>query len=80
MGRSLALIMCVLTSGLTACSSESLDMTTASLGERWQLERASGACNAEIEKKRWGTVAAILTYEQREADSGYASCMVRKLN
>jgi hypothetical protein len=72
--------MCVLASSLTACSSESLEMTTADLGKRWKLQRASDACNAEIEQKRWGSVAAILTYEQHEPDHGYATFMAPKLN
>jgi hypothetical protein len=40
--------------------------------------QASKACNAEIERKRWGSIAAILNYEQREADDGYAACMAHK--
>jgi hypothetical protein len=55
-------------------------MTTADLGKRWKLQRANDAYNAEIEQKRWGSVAAILTYEQHEPDNGYATCMAPKLN
>jgi hypothetical protein len=77
----LALISCVLASSLTACSSEAVDMTTtASLGDRWKIEKATGACNAESEKKRWGTLAAMLSYEQTEPDHGFAKCMAPRLN
>jgi hypothetical protein len=55
-------------------------MTTADLGKRWQLQRASDACNLKIEKKRWGSVSSMLTYEQRESDHGYRDCMGSKLN
>ena len=65
---------------LTACSSESLDMQTADLGKRWELQRASDACNSKIEKERWGSVTAILKYERRESDHGYRDCMGGKVN
>ena len=45
--RSRAQIMCVLASSLTACSSESLEMTTTDPGQRWKVEEASGTCNAQ---------------------------------
>ncbi len=53
--------------------------TTASLGDRWKIEKATGTCNAEIEKKRWGSLAAMLSYEQAEPDHGFAKCMAPKL-
>jgi hypothetical protein len=40
--------------------------------------QSNNACNAEIERKRWGSVVAIFTYEQRERDHGYAACMANK--
>jgi hypothetical protein len=67
-------------SSLTACSSESVDMTTADLGKRWELRRASDACNSKIEKKRWGSVSALLAYEKQAPDHGYRNCMESKLN
>ena len=81
MRRSLVFLVCALVCGLAACSSESVDMTTtASLGDRWKLEKTTEACNAEIEKKRWGSVTAMLTYEQTEADHGFAKCMAPRPN
>jgi hypothetical protein len=72
--------VCILSLSLTACSSESFGPTTTDLGERWKQRQASDACNAEIEHKRWGSVAAILTYERHEPDDGFATCMATKLN
>jgi hypothetical protein len=58
-----------------------VDMTTtASLGDRWKMEKATENCNAEIEKRRWGTLTAMLTYEQTEPDHGFAKCMAPKLD
>jgi hypothetical protein len=71
---------CIPGLSLTACSSESLDLPTGDFNKRWELARASAACNAEIETKRWGTVSAMLTYEQREPDHGFAKCMSTKLD
>jgi hypothetical protein len=79
--RSLIVIVCVLLCTLAGCSSGAVDMTTtASLGDRWKIEKATGACNAEIEKKRWGSLAAMLSYEQTEPDHGFAKCMAPKLD
>jgi hypothetical protein len=77
---SAQIAVCGVGLSLTSCSTESFDSTTTDLGERWKLANASDACNAEIEHKRWGSVAAILTYEQRESDHGYAACMNGKAN
>jgi hypothetical protein len=55
-------------------------MQTADLGKRWELQRASDACNSKIEKERWGSVTAILKYERRESDHGYRDCMGGKVN
>jgi hypothetical protein len=79
--RLSALFICALMCGLAGCSSETVDMTTtASLGDRWKIEKATEGCNGEIEKKRWGTLTAMLTYEQSEPDHGFAKCMAPKLN
>jgi hypothetical protein len=48
--RSRALIMCVLASSLTACSSESLEMTTTDLGQRWKVERQVGLATLRLKK------------------------------
>ena len=72
---SVQLVVCGLV--LTACSSPSFD-SVKDPAERWSLMQASKACNAEIERKRWGSIAAILNYEQREPDDGYAACMAHK--
>lgn len=57
-----------------------MDMTTASLGERWTRQKASDACNSAIEKRRWGSVSAMLSYKQSEPDHGYRRCVESKLN
>lgn len=81
MRRSLALfVVWGIGAGLTACSSDSMDMTTASLGERWTRQKASDACNSAIEKRRWGSVSAMLSYKQSEPDHGYRRCVESKLN
>jgi len=72
---SLQLVVCGLS--LTGCSSPSFD-SVKDPGKRWSLLQSSNACNAEIERKRWGSIAAILNYEQREPDDGYAACMANK--
>jgi len=78
--RLSAILICAAMCGLAGCSLETVDMTTtASLGDRWKIEKATGACNAEIEKKRWGSLAAMLSYEQTETDHGFADCMAPKL-
>jgi hypothetical protein len=74
-------LICIFVLGLASCSTEGVDMTTtASLGDRWKMEKATENCNAEIEKKRWGSVAAMMSYEQTEPDHGFATCMAPKLN
>ena len=79
--RFLALaVFCGLGLSLTSCSMESFDSTTTDFGERWRIEKASEACNAQIERNRWGSVAAILSYERHEPDHGYRACMNGKLN
>jgi hypothetical protein len=79
--RSLALIVVWgIGTSLTACSSESMDMSTASLGERWTRQTASDACNSAIEKRRWGSVSAMLNYKPTEPDHGYRRCVESKLN
>jgi hypothetical protein len=55
-------------------------MQTADLGKRWQLQKASDACNSKIEQKRWGSVSAMLNYQKQETDHGFRSCMEPKLN
>ena len=70
----------IMGAALTGCSSESADMTTASLGERWKHQQASDACNSAVEKRRWGTVSAMLSYKPREPDHGYRRCVESKLN
>jgi len=42
-------------------------------------KRQPGLGSADIEKKRWGTLTAMLTYEQSEPDHGFAKCMAPKL-
>jgi hypothetical protein len=79
--RVFAVVVCVMMSGLASCSTEAVDMTTtSSLGDRWKIEQAIGACNAEIEKKRWGSIAAMLKYHQMEPDHGFSQCMASKIN
>jgi hypothetical protein len=79
--RSLALIVVWgIGTSLTACSSESMDMSTASLGERGTRQTASDACNSGIEKRRWGSVSAMLNYKPTEPDHGYRRCVESKLN
>ena len=81
MRRSLALIGVLgMGASLIACSSESIDMTTASLGERWKRQQASDTCNLAVEKRRWGSVSALLSYDPREPDHGYRRCVEAKLN
>ena len=72
---SLQLVVCGLS--LVGCSSPSVD-SVKDPAKRWSLLQSSNACNAEIERKRWGSVVAIFTYEQRERDDGYAACMANK--
>jgi hypothetical protein len=55
-------------------------METADLGKRWEVQKASDACNSKIEQRRWGSVSAMLTYEQSETDHGYRHCMDAKVN
>jgi hypothetical protein len=69
--------MCSL--GLAACSSFSFHPKTTDLAKRWSLIQANEACSAAIERKRWGSLAAILTYEEQQPDHGYAACMKRSL-
>jgi hypothetical protein len=47
--------------------------------KRWSLVQANEACSTEIQRKRWASVLAMPTYEQRERDHGHASCMKSKL-
>ena len=69
----------MLASGLSGRSSETFEMETADLGKRWEVQRASDACNSRIEKRRWGSLSAMLSYEQREPDHGYQACMEGRL-
>jgi hypothetical protein len=79
--RLFPVLICIVVLGLASCSTESVDMTTtASLGDRWKMEKATETCNAEIEKRRWGTLTAMLSYEQTEPDHGFAKCMAPKLD
>jgi len=59
---------------------ESFDSPTSDAAERWRIEKASEACNSEIERKRWGSIAAMLSYERQEPDHGYRACMNARLN
>jgi hypothetical protein len=78
---SLVILTCVAVSGLASCSSETVDMTaTASLGDRWRIEKATGDCNAKIEKMQWGSIVGTVNYKQTEPDHGFAKCMAAKLN
>jgi hypothetical protein len=45
---------------------------------RWSTIQANSACAAEIERKRWGSLFAIFTYQQVDQDHGYAACMANK--
>jgi hypothetical protein len=64
---------------LGACSSLFFHPKAADPAKRWSLVQANNACNAEIERNRWGSLLAIFTYKRRERDHGYASCMANKL-
>ena len=70
-----SVLLCSL--ALVTCGSPSVH--TENLAQRWSSIQASEACNTEIERKRWGSLLAILTYKQRERDHGYSTCMKSKL-
>jgi hypothetical protein len=65
---------------LTACSAESRNVTPTDYNQRADLYRLSASCNAQIEKKRWGTIAAMFTYRKQEPDHGFAKCMAARMN
>jgi hypothetical protein len=71
--------VCGLGLSLMSCSTGSFDSSTDDFGERWKIAKASEACNADIERERWGSLSAMLTYERHEPDHGYRACMNGKL-
>jgi hypothetical protein len=73
------LFVLVCSLNLAACGPLSFRPQPADPAKRWSLVQANNACSAEIERKRWGSLFAIFTYEQRERDHGYAKCMSSKL-
>ena len=64
---------------LVSCSTESFVSNTDDASQQWRIAKASEACNGQIERERWGSLAAMLTYESHEPDHGYRACMAGKL-
>jgi hypothetical protein len=58
---------------------ETFGAPSSDAAAQWRIEKASEACNAEIDRKRWGSVAAMLSYQRQESDHGYRACMNARL-